>query len=370
MNTTRSLTLNQPFTAKVADHLQKLLQEHSKFFLAMAGAFLLVGLTYRTPHIGMWVGFGFAAYAAVANDSIQTLGTFLASNGDRKWWQLWLFVAAVFVATITYSWYTYGGDVSNQRLAAKGFETAPTQFHFLQLAAPIFLIILTRFKMPVSTTFLLLSCFATSGKGLGAMIVKSMSGYLIAFVCSIVLWMTFGRWMQRTFQGKAHPLWRVGQWITTGLLWSVWLMQDAANIAVFLPRSLGVGELLIFLGAVVGGLAIIFRKGGEKIQQVVEEKADVVDVRAATMIDLLYAVILYVFKIVSEIPMSTTWVFVGLLAGREIAMAVRRANNDGRTVSQAFKLARKDFTYVSIGFFISLVIAAISNPVVASALFD
>jgi len=370
MNTARTKVLDRPLSSNWATRIRELFQEHSRFFLMMAGAFLLVGLTYRTPHIGMWVGFGFAAYAAVANDSIQTLGTFIASNGDRKWWQLWLFVASIFVLTITYSWYTYGGDVSSQRLAAKGFETAPTQFHYLQLAAPIFLIILTRFKMPVSTTFLLLSCFATSGKGLGAMIIKSMSGYLIAFVCAIVLWMTLGRWMQRTFQGKAHPLWRVGQWITTGLLWSVWLMQDAANIAVFLPRSLGVAELLVFLGVVVGGLALIFRRGGEKIQQVVEEKADVVDVRAATMIDLLYAVILYIFKIVSQIPMSTTWVFVGLLAGREIAMAVRRANNDGRTFSQAFKLARKDFTYVTIGFFISLVIAAISNPVVADALFD
>ena len=32
------------------------------------------------PQIAMWVGFLFAAYAAVANDSIQTLGTFIASN--------------------------------------------------------------------------------------------------------------------------------------------------------------------------------------------------------------------------------------------------------------------------------------------------
>jgi hypothetical protein len=28
----------------------------------------------------MWLGFMFAGYAAVANDSIQTLGTFIVSN--------------------------------------------------------------------------------------------------------------------------------------------------------------------------------------------------------------------------------------------------------------------------------------------------
>ena len=39
------------------------------------------------------------------------------------------------------------------------------------------------------------------------------------------------------------------------------------------------------------------------------------------MVDGVYFIILLVFKEWSKIPMSTTWVFVGLLAGREIAMA-------------------------------------------------
>ena len=42
---------------------------------------------FSTPYtqVAMWVGFIFAAYAAIANDSIQTLGTFIASNQDKKW---------------------------------------------------------------------------------------------------------------------------------------------------------------------------------------------------------------------------------------------------------------------------------------------
>ncbi len=39
----------------------------------------------------MIVGFTLAAYAIVANDAIQTLGTFLSSNSHRPWWVLWLF---------------------------------------------------------------------------------------------------------------------------------------------------------------------------------------------------------------------------------------------------------------------------------------
>jgi hypothetical protein len=34
------------------------------------------------------VGFLFAAYSIVANDAIQTLGTFLSSNAKRPWWML------------------------------------------------------------------------------------------------------------------------------------------------------------------------------------------------------------------------------------------------------------------------------------------
>ncbi|MFT5433743.1 MAG: hypothetical protein ACI9OJ_004451, partial [Myxococcota bacterium] len=285
------------------------------------------------------------------------------------WWQLWLFIGGIFLATVAYSWVQFSGDVSYQRLASKGFATAPTQFHFLQLAAPIFLIILTRLRMPVSTTFLLLSCFATTGKSITAIITKSISGYLIAFIAAIVLWMVLGKWMQKRFRGEAHPGWRVAQWVSTGTLWSVWLMQDAANIAVYLPRSLGGGEFLIFAGVIFGGLGLLFFKGGERIQEVVNEKVSVVDVRAATVVDFIYAAVLYVFKIQSNVPMSTTWVFIGLLAGRELAIALRKASDEERTVRHAGKLIARDLTYVTVGFIISLAIASAVNPAVSRALF-
>jgi len=57
-----------------------------RVFLTLLGiAFLTAGIVYPAPQVAMWVGFGFAAYSAVANDSIQTLGTFLSSNGHRPW---------------------------------------------------------------------------------------------------------------------------------------------------------------------------------------------------------------------------------------------------------------------------------------------
>ena len=93
-------------------------------------AYMLAMFATPYPQLGMWVGFIFAAYAAIANDSIQTIGTFIASNQDKKWWVLWIFIGGIFLATVGYSWFVFNGDVSHGRLMAKGFEKSPTNFHF------------------------------------------------------------------------------------------------------------------------------------------------------------------------------------------------------------------------------------------------
>lgn len=338
------------------------------FLIVLAVATIVSAVAAPYTQIAMWVGFIFAAYSAIANDSIQTIGTFIASNRERKWWELWIFIGGIFVVTMAASWFLYDGDVSHERLKAKGFEEAPTSFHFLQLLAPLALILLTRLRMPVSTTFLLLSCFATSGKSLTDVIIKSLSGYGIALVLSLALWGVLGRYMHRKFQGTPHPAWRIAQWLTTGCLWSVWLQQDAANIAVFLPRSLSPVELGAFLLIPVIGLGYMFRMGGERIQEVVNEKTSVVDVRAATVIDLLYAIILFYFKMHSKVPMSTTWVFIGLLAGREISMTWAGVAGKDRTMTKAFALVGRDLFFVSIGFVISIIIACVINPEVGRAM--
>jgi len=61
--------------------------------------------------------------------------------------------------------------------------------------------------------------------------------------------------------------------------------------------------------------------------------------------------------------MSTTWVFIGLLSGREIAMnwAV------GDSLKSALKMARRDLLVVAAGLIISLMVAAAVNPVLREA---
>lgn len=64
-------------------------------------------------HAGEWFGFVMASYSAIANDSIQTLGTFIASNKDTcPWWGMWLWVGFIFLGTTSYSFWMYDGDIS------------------------------------------------------------------------------------------------------------------------------------------------------------------------------------------------------------------------------------------------------------------
>ena len=362
------------FLSRFSYPVELYVQKSERSFLAfIVCCFLLAMFAAPYPGLAMWVGFLFAAYAAVANDSIQTIGTFIASNQDKKWWVLWLFLGGIFVSTITYSWMTVDvvgafndageaigdgvvdRDVSNGRLSAKGFDKAPTSFHFLQVAAPVFLLILTRLRMPVSTTFILLTSFAATPAAVGKVLAKSMSGYILAFLIGFIVFITIAQLAKKHFTGKAHFGWTIAQWITSGTLWSVWLMQDAANIAVYLPRSMNFATFFGFVSIIFFGLGLLLYYKGGRIQKIVTEKSVVTDVRFATVIDFIYCILLFYFKLHSKVPMSTTWVFIGLLGGRELGMAIRRSGEN--SMLKTVQLIFKDFSFAMIGLFISIVIA-------------
>ena len=90
----------------------------------------------------MVIGFTLAAYSVVSNDSIQTLGTFLAANAHRKWWQLWIFTSSILVIVLLYGWVVNDGDPSYGRLTK--FPEPADGISWLHIAAPFTLLILTR----------------------------------------------------------------------------------------------------------------------------------------------------------------------------------------------------------------------------------
>lgn len=335
-----------------------------KKFLMLVIALILIAV-FIAPYssAAMWFGFLLAAYSAVANDSIQTIGTFIVSNKKQPWYLLWAYIGAIFVITVTYSYFVFDGDVSYQRLHTPGLDQAPQSFTFLQLLAPIILIVLTRMRMPVSTTFLLLTVFSTQSSTIFSVLTKSISGYIVAFLTAIVVWFAIRKLVKAKFKGQPHFLWYVFQWITSGALWSVWVMQDAANIAVFLPRTLDLGQFVIFTAVIFFGLGLLFYLKGDRIQKIVNEKSGISDIRSATMVDFVYALILIYFKQISEIPMSTTWVFLGLLAGRELAISITKKRYNKRIISSKITLVMlsKDLLMAGIGLLVSLVLAIAIN---------
>ena len=292
----------------------------------------------------MFVGFLFAAYSVIANDSVQTLGTWIASNNERfNWKVMWGAASAVLLYTLWYGWYTNGGDISYGRLNKIPFQ----DIQWYHAAAPGLLLILTRLGVPVSTSFLVLSAFASTFV-LEKMLMKSMMGYAVAAVAAYAIWIGVTKILDEAKPVKEEHkrYWRIGQWITTGFLWFTWLSHDMANIAVFLPRQIPVDLMVGISFVFIAGLWWMFREGGGKIQQIVLEKHNTRYVRSATIIDGVYWLILFFFKELNDIPMSTTWVFVGLLCGRELAMATMTGKEKFKVV---FPLIGKDFLKMMVG---------------------
>lgn len=299
----------------------------------------------------MWLGFFLASYSVVGNDVIQTLGTFLTSNENRlRWYVLWLFGASILTAALIYG-YVYV-DISYGRLEKFRDTITVLDYKWFYLLPPIILLIITRAGIPVSTTFMILTLFSLekvpadaaslfgsvfdTSTTLGGMVLKSFFGYLIAFSAAMVIYLAISGLTERYFLD--HPitkrgtqLWTIAQWLTTGFLWSQWLIQDLANIYVYLRGGydMPVFEFIISVFILVGLLAYVFYSKGGKVQDVVRSKTNTTDLRSATFIDLIYGIVLFVFMDDyfglwgGKLPMSTTWVFVGLLAGRELAMRIR-----------------------------------------------
>lgn len=349
----------------------------------------------------MYAGFGLAAYSIVANDSIQTLGTFLSSNARRPWWVLWIFVSGIMILTVTYGWVANDGDPAFGRLMQKGVES-PNSFGWQFVIPPLVLLIITRAGLPVSTTFLVLTAFSTltayqlgkdpgeSSRMLENMLRKSLVGYALAFVFGLVIYRMVMSLVEKRFmtenasEGVPAPVgnkWVIFQWCSTGFLWSMWLVQDLANIFVYLPRKISIGTLMVTLLGMALLQGFLLKGKGGKIQQVVLSKTNTTDIRSATLIDLSYGLVLLFFKVdyipklfaalglalpwPPKMPMSTTWVFLGLLAGREVGLALRLRHKNKQDLSRlVFIDAGKAFVGMVVGIVVAftLPLLAVKGP--------
>ena len=323
----------------------------------------------------MVIGFLLAAYSVTANDSLQTLGSYLSSNEHRtpKEVQM-MFVCTMTAIVLMGGWFINNGEPAWGRLAS---FPQPDCFTWAYLIPPIAVLALTAWGAPVSTSFLVLSAFEPGN--IGTLVERSVSGYLLALSLGLAVWGLGLTLLERLFKPNHQPstnitsdfnrLWYGLQWCSTGWLWSLWLVQDLANIFIFLPRSLGLIPMLLCTAALCLGLCALVAFGGGPIQGVLRSKTNTADLRSATMIDLMFAICLLTQTQLSNFPLSTTWVFLGLLGGREIALALRQrsAEHDGSTqaIAQLSKNLSQDIWKAGVGLIVSLMIAVGIQPLIA-----
>ncbi len=337
----------------------------------------------------MWLGFILASYSVVGNDVIQTLGTFLTSNEDNvKWYVLWAYAGAILSAVLIlgwadpFGWYDYQYGIAYGRLDKFAM---PEVYSWYYLLPPLVLLMVTRYGIPVSTTFMILTLFSLDkipsevgpmlasitdpSAKLGKMIYKSIMGYMVALSSALVIYLVITRLTEKYFinnplKKDQRTVWIVLQWFATGFLWWQWLTQDLANIYIYLKGGEGLSTIGFFasLSVLLGLLAYIFYSRGGAVQDVVRQKTNTADIRSATFIDLIYGVVLYIFKYDSlglwggKIPMSTTWVFIGLLAGREIGIQFNLERKLSRRVTS---MAFMDLGKVFFGLVISVLLVFI-----------
>ncbi|MFC1659829.1 hypothetical protein ACFL0U_04665 [Pseudomonadota bacterium] len=345
------------FLLKNNGNKEKYLNKTNAILLLLLALFLSI---FIKNNAFAWFALTIAMFSSIGNDCIQTLGTFLTSNSNVKWWKLSIYIGLIFVIVVSLGWYNYGGEIHFERLNRIEIHA---NISTIQLLAPIILIILTLFGIPVSTTFLILSTFATQD-AVESMLAKTFIAYIVAFTSAIAIWFIvyryFAGYFLKTLNPKSELKWRIFQWSSTAMLWSAWLMQNTSNVAIFLPRRLEFQDLIIFLCIGLFAIFFILLNGGGPIQEIVNEKKDVIRVKSATFIDLFYALILFIFTQTSTTPMATTWVFLGLLGGREFALSYFTEGNE-RRYAKAATLISKDIALGSFGILISLMFVYFSR---------
>ncbi len=295
-------------------------------------------------------GFGLASLAVMGNDALQTLGPFLASQRGRRH-RLWqgLLLAAVLCAVLLLSWVAGGGDPAWGRLDR---FPLPDPFRWRDLLPLVALLGLTRLGMPVSTSFLVLTAMAPPQ--LGVMLRKSVAGYGVALGLAALVYGTMAPWLEGTPRdseaGAVGPLdpgspdagrpfaWLALQWLATMALWSQWLVQDLANIYVYLPRHLSLAELLVTLTVLCGAVALLVTLGGGPMQGRLRGKCRIDDPRVGTVISLLYGLVLLLFLAGDRVPLSTSWLFLGVLAGRELGLSGRGVGRPAAVMLQDITL--------------------------------
>ena len=147
------------------------------------------------------------------------------------------------------------------------------------------------------------------------------------------------------------------------------MAQDLANIFVYLPRSLGMLPMVLCTVILCIGLCLLVVSGGGPIQGVLRSKTNMADLRSATVIDFTFGLCLLIKASLSSFPLSTTWVFLGLIGGREVALRCKEQSLDevftNRNGGDLLQIIGNDIGKASVGVLVSVLFALGLQPLIA-----
>jgi hypothetical protein len=244
-------------------------------------------------------------------------------------------------------------------------NVTPRQINKYYLIAPLILLFLTHMGIPTSSTFLMLSVFL-GRHDIFNMLTKTAASYFMSFavsayILSIILRRHRKYLLNTVPEDKYAGLWNFLQIISTILLVINWLCFSVSNITVFLPRKLDPHDFLLFMFILLFTLASVLSNRGNRMQEILSSKKNANNVKVNVLINVLFSAVLFIFKVVNNVSIATTFVFLGILAGKEVAIVFSERDILGRTYKKTVLNILKDINKCILGVCISLVFVVLIN---------
>lgn len=300
-----------------------------------------------------WFVMTIILYNVIKNSFIQMLGTFISSNKKMNRLNLFLYLALVFVLNIAVAWKTRGGEIHRGLLDEVAYQKSLSPYVLL---VPVLLNLFTTFSIPISATFLTIPLFSHENSIISNL-TRAFSGYFIAFCTSFGLWtVIYGKYKKFLKNGENYNLWRATQYLSVGMLWYAWLSTSMSSCLVFLPRVFDRRSLWLFLMVGVLLLAIILCDGiNRKMEEIVEEKSDTKNLRSSVIFNLAQSLLLLLFKFNGHVHVATSWLFLGMLDGRELAITnIKATPMSGYSYRLCMQKITRDLTRAIVGIMVSL----------------
>ena len=291
-------------------------------------------------------------FSVLENSSFQIFGTFLSKSKKEPFYKMFLFIFSMFFATLLVEWSINGGRLDFNRLLK--FEYV-SEIGLKSILAPLLLLILSYKKIPVSTTFILLSGFATKNT-IDSMLAKTATSYIFSFIIGYYVWYVLDKKFHNkisNFNDKKVNFWNNIQLISNVILVVFWIMSNNGNLVVALPRHFSVLDLCIYLLLCsISILYIVLAGGGEMQKSIMNAKNGLDNPKTSSIINIVFSSIILVFQYISPTPIATTWSFIGLLSGREFALSMKKINGVKRiTIIKILK----DLSVLIYGLIVTLI---------------